>query len=417
MKALVIGSGGREHALVKALSSSPSISEVHAIPGNDGMREAVCHPMDWKEIESLIQFCLRTEIDFVFIGPEDPLVYGLADRLRERGILAVGPSADAARLEGSKIYAKQFMQEAKIPTSKFSVVTTVEETLTEAKNFTAPYVFKADGLAAGKGVFICKTLEDLKKSAIEVFEEKSLGAAGKQALLEQFMPGWELSFLVMTNGAEFKTLPLAQDHKRLLDNDEGPNTGGMGVVAPLKIDETLRYKIENEIVLPTLKLLADKNHLYRGVLYFGLMITESGPQLLEYNCRFGDPETQVILPLMDADLGVLFKDLASGKLSDFKEKNKFASCVVMAAPGYPEKPERGVKIEGDLSAETSDSYFIVAGAKKSHEGQWQTNGGRVLCSIGVGKDLKESLGRAYKQTESAHWFGLQKRTDIGKNIL
>lgn len=417
MKALVIGSGGREHALVKALSQSSSISEVHAIPGNEGMREALCHSMDWKEIESLIQFCLRTEIDFVFIGPEDPLVYGLADRLRERGILVIGPSAEAARLEGSKIFAKHFMGEAKIPTSHFCAVTNVAETLAAASQFTPPYVFKADGLAAGKGVYICKNLAELEIAARQIFEEKILGAAGKQALLEQFMPGWELSFLVLTNGTDFKTLPLAQDHKRLLDGDQGPNTGGMGVIAPLRIDQELRYKIEQQIVLPTLQALQSQNMLYRGVLYFGLMITSAGPQLLEYNCRFGDPETQVILPLLDADLGILFKDLAAGKISEFKEKNKFASCVVMASPGYPDKPERGVKIEGDLSAETSDSYFIIAGAKKSAEGQWQTSGGRVLCSIGLGTTLQESLDRAYQQSESANWFGLQKRRDIGKNLI
>lgn len=414
MKILVIGQGGREHALVYALTQSASVSEIHALPGNDGMqRQAICHDFDWNDFEKLISFCHRTEIDFVFIGPEDPLVAGLSDRLRERGVLVVGPSQESAQLEGSKIFSKQFMLQAKVPTAPYVVLDSVATTLAESSKFTPPYVLKADGLAAGKGVFICKDLVELKAAAEDLFDKKILGEAGNRALLEQHMPGWELSYLVLTNGSEWQTLPLAQDHKRLNDQDQGPNTGGMGTVAPMQISTELRAQIENNLVRPSVELLAKKNMLYRGILFIGVMVTEMGPQILEYNCRFGDPETQVILPLIDGDLGLIFKDLAAGKLRPLKQKNLFASCVVLAAPGYPTSPEKNLPIEGDLDASTELSYFLHAGTKKDSTGHWVTKGGRVLNAVGLGITLKESLERAYLQAEKVKWMGMQKRMDIG----
>ncbi len=417
MKVLVIGQGGREHALVHALSQSPSVSEVHAIPGSAGMsREALCHDLNWRDSESLIRFCLQTEIEFVMIGPEDPLVEGLSDRLRERGILTVGPSAESAQLEGSKIFAKQFMRSAGVPTSHFEIVRSLEDVRKVSDKFTAPYVLKADGLAAGKGVFICKDLQELEAAAFDLFEKKILGSAGDQALLEQFMPGWELSYLIFTNGREWQTLPLAQDHKRLSDGDQGPNTGGMGTVAPLQISPELRARIEKEIVGPSVAELEKKNYLYRGVLFIGLMITELGPQVLEFNCRFGDPETQVILPLLDGDLGQILQELSKGKLLPLKTKNLYSSCVVLAAPGYPMNPEKNLLIDGDIEGSTESSYFLHAGTKKNSEGRWLTNGGRVLNSIGLGSTLKESLEKAYSQSNKVQWMGLQKRSDIGSKV-
>ncbi len=417
MKVLVIGQGGREHALVHALSQCSSVTEIHAVPGSAGMsRQALCHEMDWRQSSALVDFCLRTEIDFVMIGPEDPLVEGLSDRLRERGILVVGPSSEAAQLEGSKIFAKQFMKESGVPTAAFEIVTSWSDIQKVVAQFTSPYVLKADGLAGGKGVFICKDLVELEKAAQDLFENRILGEAGKQALLEQFMPGWELSYLILTNGKTWQTLPLAQDHKRLMDGDLGPNTGGMGTVAPLQINSELREQIERKIVEPTVAHLHEKNYLYRGVLFIGVMVTAQGPQVLEFNCRFGDPETQVILPLIDADLGFVLKDLSQGKLHPLKQKNIFASCVVMAAPGYPMNPEKNLQIEGDLAHSTEMSYFLHAGTKKNSEGRWLTNGGRVLNAIGLGTTSQESLAKAYNQSTHAKWMGQQKRTDIGKNI-
>jgi phosphoribosylamine--glycine ligase len=417
MKVLVIGQGGREHALVHALSQSSSVTEIHAVPGSHGMaREAICHDLKWQDSEKLIQFCLQTEIDYVIIGPEDPLVEGLSDRLRERGILVVAPSAESAQLEGSKIFAKKFMQSSGVPTARFEIVSTVEEVLKFAPGFTPPYVLKADGLAAGKGVFICKDLGELETAAQDLFVKKILGSAGRSALLEQFMPGWELSYLILTNGRSSQTLPLAQDHKRLLDGDQGPNTGGMGTVAPLDISAELRQQIETKIVEPTVRELGQKNYLYRGVLFIGLMITSEGPQVLEFNCRFGDPETQVILPLIDGDLGLILRDLSEGKLSPVKQKNLFSSCVVMAAPGYPMNPEKNLPMDGPMDASTELSYFLHAGSRKTPDGQWMTNGGRVLNAIGLGSTREESLKKAYAQAAQVSWMGLQKRMDIGGGI-
>jgi phosphoribosylamine--glycine ligase len=417
MKVLVIGQGGREHALVRALSLSPSVSEIHALPGSDGIAQnALCHKIHWQDFPAVVQLCMRIEIDVVIIGPEDPLVAGLADFLRERGILVVGPSKDAAQLEGSKVFAKEFMSSARIPTAAYALVTDVPTTLREAQNFSAPYVLKADGLAAGKGVFICKTLAELEESANSIFVKKSLGTAGDRAVLEQFTPGWELSYLVFTNGSEFQSLPIAQDHKRLLDNDEGPNTGGMGTLAPLRISPELQSTIDHQIVLPTLKEIQKRGFVYRGVIFFGLMINGNSPSLLEFNCRFGDPETQVILPLIENDLGRTLKDLSEGKITPLTFKNICAACVIMAAPGYPVHSEKNVRIEGNLEASSSSSYFLHAGTQKSNDNTWSTNGGRILGSVGLGSNVKEALAQAYSQAKNVHWKGQQMRTDIGSHF-
>lgn len=415
MKALVIGQGGREHAIVKALAQSPTVAEIHVIPGNDGMaKEALCHKIPLSDLEQIISLCLRSEIDFVFIGPEDPLVAGLAEQLRERGILAIGPNREAAQLEGSKIYAKQFMEEAQVPTAPYSIVQTVEQTLIEAKKYTPPYVLKADGLCAGKGVVICKSLASLKEAAEDFFNKKILGPAGEKALLEQFMPGWELSYLVLTNGESHETLPLAQDHKRLNDNNEGPNTGGMGTVAPLKIKADLQEKIEKHIIEPSIQQLKKKGLIYRGILFVGIMVTENGPQVLEYNVRLGDPETQVILPLIDGNIAQIFKQLAQGILSPMRVKNLYSCCTILAAEGYPQNPKRNVVIEGNLTDETPSSYFIHAGSKKNEKDEWVTNGGRVLGAVGIGSSLSEAIQNSYAQAAKAKWPGYQIRHDIGK---
>jgi phosphoribosylamine--glycine ligase len=414
MKILVIGSGGREHALCHSLQQSALVSELHAVPGSAGIGQiALCHDIDWHNTDSVVQLCLKSEINLVIIGPEDPLVFGLSDQLRDRGILVVGPSKEAAQLEGSKIFAKEFMRSAGVPTADYVTVTSVKEVMQSSSRFTPPYVLKADGLAAGKGVFICKDLTELENAAIDLFENKVLGNAGRQALLEQFYSGWELSYLILTNGSSWQALPLAQDHKRLQDQDQGPNTGGMGTIAPLKIADSLRHIIETEVINKTVAHLKNMNLVYRGILFIGIIVTENGPIVLEYNCRLGDPETQVILPLIDNDLAQVFQSLAKGQLETIKTKNRFATCVVLAAPGYPKNPEKNIPIEGDLSQSTSMSYFLHAGTKKDSTGQWLTSGGRVLNAIGLGSTCEEARTNAYNQAENARWMGLQKRKDIG----
>lgn len=347
MNFLIIGQGGREHAIVKALRKSTLVNEIYVTPGNAGIAiEASCEEVSWQNFDKLLSFVKAKKIDTVIIGPEDPLVDGLADKLRQNNIATVGPSQAGALLEGSKVFAKIFMQEAQIPTARFAIVNSTEDLIREAKNYRPPYVLKADGLAAGKGVFICKTYDDLLEASKNLFEKKCLGPAGSRALLEACLHGYELSLLLITNGQEYELLPVAQDHKRLKDDDQGPNTGGMGTTAPMPISNELIEEIKTLIVAPTLGLLKKREVTYNGIIFLGLMITSNGPYLLEYNCRFGDPETQVILPLLDGDWAQTFHKLARGHIESLKWNNQSACCVIMAAPGYPDQSQKGVEITG-----------------------------------------------------------------------
>lgn len=417
MKALVIGQGGREHAIVRALHWSDSISEVHALPGSDGIaQEAKCHATDWRDLEAVTRVVRENDIDFVVIGPEDPLVAGLSDRLRAMDIAVVGPSREAAQLEGSKIYCKEFLLEAGVPTARSFTVSTVDETREAAKSFQPPYVLKADGLAAGKGVFICATLDELLAAADSIFVKHSLGDAGARALLEEFKPGYEISYIVLTDGEKFEALPFAQDHKRLSDGDRGPNTGGMGVVAPVAIDQDLRARIDREVLEPTMRLLKKRGFVYRGALFVGLMITPEGPSVLEFNTRFGDPETQAILPLLDGDWGLVFKELSHGRLTKLAWRDLATCCVVLAAAGYPDKPVKGSVIRGlDVDLGSSEAYVVHAGTR--HEGAWLTAGGRVLGVVGLGATMSEAREHAYQRARLIEWPGRQMRTDIGAKVI
>jgi phosphoribosylamine--glycine ligase len=471
MNILVIGQGGREHALVRALNASEAVKKtggvVHAVPGSAGMtHEARCHDILWQDFDRLRDLIFKENIELVVIGPEIPLVEGLADRLRASGISVFGPNADGARLEGSKIYSKEFMVEAGVHTARFQIVDSVHSTQEAVANFSPPYVLKADGLAAGKGVFICKDFEELMVAAQDLFEKRTLGEAGACALLEEFQDGYEISYLILTNTQDFVPLVLAQDHKRLCENDRGPNTGGMGAVAPVQITNELKNQINNDIIAPILQAMQKIDFVYRGVLYIGLMITSNGPSVLEFNVRFGDPEAQVILPLLNGDWAQVFLDVAKGRLPALTWKKQFCSCVVLAAEGYPDHPVKDVPIDGltvggsgrstggenTTGGETdgsmsdvttsgavvgsldnpsikaqyeSDSlsdgslsefaYILHAGTSHQSGKGFVTSGGRVLNAIGMGATLNEALERAYRITDSVKWPGMQFRRDIGLN--
>ncbi|MCB9073226.1 MAG: phosphoribosylamine--glycine ligase [Bdellovibrionaceae bacterium] len=416
MRVLVIGQGGREHALVKALYFSPTVTEVHALPGNPGISEAICHAVDISNHEEILSLCRRFQFDLVVIGPETPLVQGLSDFLRNAKFQVFGPSQEAANLEGSKIFSKEFMQSAGIPTAPFQVVRSVEDVRKAHKAFTPPYVFKADGLAGGKGVYICPTIEELENVAKDVFDKKILGNAGGQALLEQFNKGYELSFFILTNGRNYVALPLAQDHKKIGEGETGPNTGGMGTVAPIRILDEEYNSIVKKVVEPTVKALQTKNLFYRGVLFIGLIMTDKGPSVLEYNVRFGDPEAQVLLPLLDGDWGQTMLKIAKGEMPNLSWKNIYAACVVLAAEGYPNTVVKGTEIEGDLNMQTTSSYLLHAGTKKEGS-RWLVDGGRVLNCVGIGSSLKEAIKKSYEIAEHVHWKGRQMRSDIGKKFL
>jgi phosphoribosylamine--glycine ligase len=417
MNVLVIGQGGREHAIVRALRQSiSSVEKIHALPGSDGMaEEAHVHPVEWSDFTAVLSVVKREHIDLVVIGPEIPLEAGLSDFLRSHDVLVMGPSREASRLESSKIFSKEFMVSAGVPTARHFVVSSVAETMNAAPTFAPPYVLKADGLAAGKGVFICATINELQNAAADIFERKTLGAAGARALLEEFSPGYEISYLILTNGRDYASLPLAQDHKRLSDDDRGPNTGGMGVVAPIPLKDSLHEEILKTIVVPSVAELGRRKLLFNGVLFIGLMMTNKGPSVLEYNTRFGDPETQALLPLLDGEWGHVLKSLAEGRVETLKWKPLATACVVLAADGYPDAPIKGAPLTIPASNEQR-RYLLHAGTRKTEAG-WSTNGGRVLNAVGIGPNIREAIDSAYEMAREVKSESLIYRSDIGRRQL
>ena len=416
MKILVIGSGAREHAIIHSLKSLSMKGKLFCFPGSDAIFEdAKCLPDQTISNINIVSASKlkKLGISMVVIGPEAPLVQGLADNLRKEGLLVFGPSKMGAKLEGSKIYAKKIMTEAKIPTSKYHTVSNKSETISIAKKyFKMPYVLKVDHLAAGKGVYICRDLKELEDAAEEVFEKKRFGDS--LALLEEYQEGPELSYLVLTNGKGFTALPTVQDYKLLRDGNKGPNTGGMGAVGPLSLSSELRKNIETNIVKPTIISLEKNSIDYKGVLYIGLIITKTGPKVLEYNVRFGDPEAQVILPLLEDNWGDVFESIAKGKLPLLHWKNEFVSVVVAASEGYPKDFQKGISIHGDLSQKLHNSYFLHAGTKKNPQNKWVASGGRVLNAVGIGETKKQALEKSYKLLEKINFRGMKYRKDIGQ---
>ncbi len=413
---LVWGNGGREHSLIRSLASSPLVEKVFALPGRKGFaQEAHCLPSSLQNKEAMKTWLKQNPLDMVLIGPERELSEGWSDFFRDCGVAVFGPSQKASQLESSKIFAKNFMHLHDIPTSSFKEVRSVKESLTVCKNFTYPLVLKACGLAGGKGVFICHTEKDLKEGAIKLFDQKVFGSAGDRALVEEFQTGKELSLFVLTNGEGFKLLPFARDFKKRFSGDKGPNTGGMGAVAPHHITDREQQQIMEHIIRPTIKGLKTDNLFYRGLLYVGLIMTKKGPVVLEYNVRFGDPETQAVLPLLEGDWAEVFLQVAGGVLPPLKWKSGIhACCVVLVHPDYP-KPNLKPVVLGELPClnqkEAEEAWFLHCGTGKNLQGQWITDGGRVLNAIGVARDRKLAVQKAYQKAATVK--NLDYRKDIG----
>ena len=414
MKILIVGSGGREHALFQAISEKGE--ETYFLPERKSIPQAKGAPTHLlKDRFALSDWLKKEQVHLIIIGPEQPLVEGLGDFLRKQGFLVFGPSADAAKLEGSKLFAKEFMKARNIPTAPFQPINSLSETLKASENFSPPYILKADGLAGGKGVFVCQTKNELEDKAKHLFEDKILGPAGEIALLEEFQEGVEVSVFILTNGRDYQILPMAQDYKRLGEKNTGPNTGGMGATAPLSLPEKLMAEIEDSIIQPTVQGLKNNHYEYFGILYIGLMVTQKGPRVLEYNVRFGDPEAQVLLPLLEGSWRKVFYQVSQGKLPSLKWKNIYSACVVLTAGGYPENPRKGEPIKGFIYHKTPHSYFLHGGVDQNDKGQWIVGGGRVLNSVALGDTPEQALKRAYDQLAKMSWEGLHYRKDIGSS--
>lgn len=421
MKIMVLGGGGREHAVVHAFSKSKITSELHCCPGNPGIAKlAECHAGDICDGAAMAALCKKLGIELVFVGPEAPLVAGTADALREAGIPAVGPGAAGARLEGSKAFSKSFMKKYGIPTSDFDLCTNMDECMAALSKRTAPFVVKADGLAAGKGAFIPESRETAEQICRMMLTEQKLGAAGNLIVIEDYVPGMEVTVLALTDGDTVRILPSSQDHKRALDGDKGLNTGGMGAYSPIPwIDESFMKKVTDDILTPTLKGLKAEGIPFRGVIYAGLMIKpDGGLSLLEYNVRLGDPETQVVLPAFGGDFGEAALACAKGELASAEWPGAARSVlgVVMASGGYPGPFEKGCVITG-ADKEEKDTFVYHAGTKLNEKGELETNGGRVLTVIGIAPTLAEARGKAYARAAEISFKNEHHRNDIGDKTL
>lgn len=423
MNVLVIGAGGREHAIALALRKSEKLKRLFCSPGNPGTKTIAENiALNISDHNNVIEFCKSNEINLVVIGPEQPLVDGLADSLRENSILVFGPSSNAARIESSKSFAKRIMNNAQVATAAYKefYVNQFEETLDYLKGIKYPIVLKADGLAAGKGVIICGDFSEAKEAVKDFFVNKIFGSSGDKIIIEEFLTGEEASVFAITDGEDFVCLSAAQDHKRIGDNDTGKNTGGMGAYAPTPlITEKLQQKIEKEIIAPTLNELKRSGNKFIGCLYAGLIITESGPKVIEFNCRFGDPEAQVVLPLIEGDFLELLYSAANGKIekNSIKYSGGCSVCIVAASGGYPDKYEKGLLINGlDL---TNENIIIYHAGTIEKDGNILTNGGRVLgvTSVINSNDLLTAKMIAYQAIEKISFDGMYYRKDISDKAL
>ena len=423
MNILVIGSGGREHALVWALAKSPLNPVIYVAPGNPGIAElASCIPISVNQLAEAIQFAKEKSIDLTIVGPEVPLVNGWVDAFGEEGLRIFGPTAKAAELEGSKVFAKDFMERHQIPTALHKSFTANQYVEAEEyiKKYNGPLVLKADGLAAGKGVLMCATQEEALDGLKALIINEKFGEAGASVVIEEWMQGEEVSVFVMTDGERYITLAPAQDHKRIGDGDTGLNTGGMGTYAPAPIaTKAIMERVRTEITEPTLQGLREEGRPFQGFLYIGLMITNSGPKVVEYNCRFGDPEAQVCLPLLQDDLLSLISALVDGSEIPMESATieGAAACVILASGGYPEAYEKGKGIQGIRDAQKIENVHVFHAGTKRENGTLVTSGGRVLGVTAVDADLRLALERAYNGVACIHFEGQQYRKDIGQKGL
>ena len=417
MNILVIGSGGREHALYWKLSESPQTEQIYAIPGNPGMGASAAIALD--DHAAILRFVKEHEIGLVVVGPEVPLMNGLVDELEAAGIRAFGPRANAAEIEGSKSFAKDLMKKYGIPTARYEVFTAAEPARAYIRQEGAPIVVKADGLAAGKGVIVAMTEQEALDAVDAIMEDHSFGDAGARVVIEEFMEGEEASLLAFTDGTMIRPMISAQDHKRAYDGDRGPNTGGMGTYAPAPVmTPEMTERAVEEILKPTIAAMAKEGRVYRGCLYLGLMVTADGPKVVEFNARFGDPETQVVLPLLDSDLVAIMCACADGTLADvpIRWKDGAAVCVVLASGGYPGHYDKGQEIHGLADAEAMGALVFHAGTAMK-DGKLVTNGGRVLGVVGRGADISSAVDAAYAAATKISFKNAYYRKDIAHRAL
>lgn len=417
MKIMVVGGGGREHAIIKKIKDNKNVSEIFALPGNGGMaKDATLIDIAATDIENIVKFAVENKIDYAVVAPDDPLVLGCVDALEEKGIPCFGPRKNAAIIEGSKVFSKDLMKKYGIPTAQYEVFSDAEEALKYVESCPIPTVVKADGLALGKGVIIAMTRDEAKDAVVSIMKDKQFGKSGDSIVIEEFLTGPEVSVLSFTDGKTVVPMISSMDHKRAGDNDTGLNTGGMGTVAPNPYyTKTVADECMEKIFLPTIKAMKQEGRTFKGCLYFGLMITENGPKVIEYNCRFGDPETQVVLPLLESDLLTVMQAVTNETLSECEVKfaDKNACCVIMASEGYPVKYEKGYEI---TIPEELESNVFVAGAKIEN-GKLLTNGGRVLGVTTVKDTLKEAIDASYEAVSKINFGNAYFRHDIGQKAL
>ena len=418
MKILVVGGGGREHAIIKKLKENPAVEVTYALPGNGGIaQDAVCVPIGATEIGEIVDFAVEKGIDYAVVAPDDPLVLGAVDALEERGIPCFGPRANAAIIEGSKVFAKNLMKKYGIPTAEYEVFNDLDSALRYLDTAPFPTVIKADGLALGKGVIIAQTREEAREAVRSMMADKVFGKSGEHIVIEEFLTGPEVSVLSFTDGKVVKPMVSSMDHKRAGDHDTGLNTGGMGTVAPNPYyTEEIAKTCMEQIFLPTIHAMNAEGRTFRGCLYFGLMLTPKGPKVIEYNCRFGDPETQVVLPLLESDLLTIMQATTNGCLEEtpvrFSRKN--ACCVILASQGYPVSYKKGFPL---TMTEEARAHTFVAGAKLDENGNLVTSGGRVTGTTAVADTLAEAIREAYHLSDGVHFENAYRRSDIGQRAL